>query len=511
MFDESDWSRKFLFIICASFFSGILLFPQQASANNLSVSNVTIASRSASADTVTVQFDISWANSWRNQTNYDAAWVFIKYTTDGGTTWAHATLKTSGTNPSGFSIGSGTAIDIVVPTDKKGAFIQRSAVGSGSLSTTSVKFVWDYSTDGVSDTASVTLKVFGVEMVYIPTANFYLGDGDGTTESSNAIHVTNNTTVLISTAAQSNVTVDSNASDDIDTSPISVDGDGGITGNASFPTGYSAFYLMKYEVTEGQWVDFFNTLTNTQKTTRDITSNTNGGKNSDSASSRNTIAWTSGDATTTRTDRAMSYLSWMDGCAFTDWAALRPITEFEFEKAARGPATVVAAEYAWGNTTITAAATISGTEDGTETITTSSANAAYNNTTFSGGDASSGPVRAGIFATSSSTRTQSGAGYYGNMELSGNVNDRCVNIGDSTGRTFTGTHGDGALSSNGNATNSDWPGYSSGEVTGAGGSNFRGGAWNSSASVLSTSDRSNTATTSTRSNTRGFRAARTAP
>ena len=32
----------------------------------------------------------------------------------------------------------------------------------------------------------------------------------------------------------------------------------------------------------------------------------------------------------------MTYISWPDLLAYADWAALRPITELEYEKAARG-------------------------------------------------------------------------------------------------------------------------------------------------------------------------------
>ena len=230
-------ARRLFFFAC--FLS--LVSCHSALANNLSISNVSISTRSASADTATVQFDISWSNSWRNQENWDAAWVFIKYSTDAGVTWAHATLKTAGTVPSGFSVGSGTAATIVVTTDKMGGFVYRSAVGSGSLSTTSMKFVWDYGTNGVSDTTSVIVKVFGVEMVYIPTANFYIGDGNASSETAFALHVTDNTAVQITTSNTSSVTCDANANDDIDTTPIAIDGDGGITGNASYPTGYVAF------------------------------------------------------------------------------------------------------------------------------------------------------------------------------------------------------------------------------------------------------------------------------
>lgn len=481
-------------------------------ANSLSIANVSIASRDASADTATVQFDISWSNSWRNQENYDAAWVFLKFSTDAGTTWTHATLKTSGTTPSGFSTGSGTSLEILVPSDKMGAFIQRSAIGAGSVSNTAVKFVWDYGTDGVSDAASVIVRVFGVEMVYIPAAAFYVGDNATSTAALKQGSSDNDPWYITSAAAISVTNTSSNGYYYVTSSETGEDSTGAtFTIPAAYPNGYSAFYMMKYELTEGQWVDFFNTLTNTQKTTRDITSNTNGGKNSDSTVNRNTISWSSGSASTNRTDRAMGYMGWADCAAYYDWAALRPRTELEFEKAARGVLSAVSGEYAWGNTTLVSAATISGTEDGTETITTSSANATYGTTTYTGGDASSGPLRVGIFATSSSNRTTSGASYYGVMNMSDNLKEGGVTIGNSTGRSFTGTHGNGTLSANGNATNSDWPGYSGGEVTGSTGSGFRGGGYTDASSILRVSERSIEARADgTRYSYVGCRAVRTA-
>lgn len=518
-FVTTQWCETFRFAAFFIFFfmSGLFFCPL-VRANNLAISNASLTSQSTTNSTVKVQFDISWSNSWRNNTNYDAAWVFVKYSTDSGTTWNHATLKTSGTNPSGFTGGSGTSLDVIVPTDKKGAFLQRSSNGYGTLTNTSAQLVWDYGTDGLTSSTSAQIKVFGIEMVYVPTASFYLGDGNASSESTNALHVTDNTTFQVTTASTASVTVDSNANDDIDTTPIAIDGDGGITGNASYPTGYTAFYLMKYEITEGGWVDFFNTLTAAQKATRDITAAS--GKNSDSAVNRNTISWSSGDAATSRSDRAMNWISWMDGCAYADWAGLRPLTELEYEKAGRGANSAVYGEYAWGSTSLTAAATISGTEDGTETISTSGANANYNNTTFSGGDASGGPLRAGIFATSTSVRSQAGAGYYGNLGLSGNLNELVVTLGNSTGRSFTGTNGDGILTTTtsyeGNATNTDWPGIdgtASRGVTGATGSGNRGGTYSdTTAGRLSISDRNNSVTAaSSRLSAYGFRAVRTAP
>lgn len=472
------------FVSITLFFCGV----PAVRANNLNISNVSISSQDTSADTVTIQFDISWNNSWYDSDNKDAAWVFVKFSTDSGSSWGHATLSASGTNPSGFSRGSGTGIDIVVPSDKKGAFIQRSSMGSGSLSTTSVQFVWNYAADGVSDADAnankTRIRIMGLEMTYIPQGSFYLGDGTGTADfeyggSSGARGglVENEFQMQFGTATnQFYYNTGSNSGENSSGALFEV--------GLGFPKGHMAFYMMKYELTEGMWVSFFNTLTNAQKTTRDITSAS--GKNSDSSTNRNTVAWSSGDATTTRTDRPVSYVSWMDAAAFFDWAALRPMTELEYEKACKGPVSTADGVYAWGTSSKTDCGQVSGAEDGTETCNTSNANINVGNTNITNGDGPArGPLRSGMYATSSTvTREATGAGYYGNMELSGNLWEMAVTIGNVTGRQFRGTHGDGVLTTTstyeGNATNSDWPGIDSvvsRGVTGATGSGRRGSGW----------------------------------
>jgi len=169
---------------------------------------------------------------------------------------------------------------------------------------------------------------------------------------------------------------------------------------------------------------------------------------------------------------ACSYLSWMDGAAYADWAGLRPMTELEFEKACRGDQAPVPNEFAWGSTNITYASGISNDGDNNEGPINTGANC------VNGNEAGvQGPLRVGCFATGSSTREQAGASYYGIMELSGNLWERAVTVGHSAGRNFTGTLGDGILSANGNATNNDWPGFTGEEVTIASGGGARGGSW----------------------------------
>jgi len=474
-------------------------------ANNLAVSTVSLGNVSIGQVTAKAQFNISWDNSWRTAVNYDAAWVFIKYSTNAGISWNHATLKTAGTNPAGFSQGTGTGLDIIVPADKKGAFLQRSANGAGSVSTTSIQFVWDYGADGVISTSTVRVKVFAIEMVYIPTSAFYAGSGETETSAFYTYPTTTNAYLVGSENAITVGTTSGNLYYALST--YAGDQTGPIP--ATFPKGYAAFYMMKYEISQGQYADFLNILTSTQASTRYPNSN---------GSYRHTISGVYPNYSASRPDRACNYLSWVDLCAYADWAALRPFTELEFEKAARGVSVPTVNEYVWGSTSITASIDISGiSEDGTETITTAGANCAYNNNAYTGGDAAGqsdvtpypytrGPLRCGIFATGSSTRVTSGAGYYGVLELSGNLWERPVSVGNPTGRAFTGGHGNGALDGTGNANVTNWPG------TDAVGAGHRGGNWNFGATHARASARYNAASPDAyRGYYFGGRVARTSP
>jgi formylglycine-generating enzyme required for sulfatase activity len=253
---------------------------------------------------------------------------------------------------------------------------------------------------------------------------------------------------------------------------------------ASYPKGFGGFYIMKGEISQGQWVAFFNTLDATQKATRDITSATNGGKNTDGLSLRNNVSWLSGNATlpggaANYSSVAMGYLSWGDLAAYLDWAGLRPMSELEFEKASRGPSAAVSGEYAWGSTSITGATSI--TNGGTS----SERGQAGSNITYNFAGGVPGPTRVGSFGSGGVTsRVGTGTSYYGAFDLSGNVWERPITVGNLTGRSFQGTsHGDGNLGTNGEANQSSWPSIS---ATGAG---FRGGNWNNIASIASLSDR----------------------
>ena len=94
-------------------------------------------------------------------------------------------------------------------------------------------------------------------------------------------------------------------------------------------------------------------------------------------------------------------------------------------------------------------------------------------------------MRCGALATASSTRTTSGATFYGAMEMSGNVNELTIFAGNAAGRTFTGLHGDGILNATAEANTANWPSTANNfSVT------YRGGYFANGAAQLQICDRS---------------------
>lgn len=293
---------------------------------------------------------------------------------------------------------------------------------------------------------------------------------------------------------------------------------------ANFPKGHKTFYCMKSEISQQQYVNFLNTLTRAQQDARTATtlasgttsvtnryvmsntstlSNRNGIRCDASIHTSNPITFYSdfnGNGTGGEAGDggwiACNFLSWADGSAYMDWAGLRPMSELEFEKAARGSRANTISEYAWGSNSATAAATLSNSGANNETVSTG--NAIY------GTSAIGGPMRTGAFAKSGTGRSAAGGSLYGILDLSGNVEERVVNIGSTAGRSYTGVHGNGALSVAGEADASNWPSSTS---AGAG---FRGGAWNTVLTRLRTSDRMRAnVVDATRAAGYGFRGVRT--
>jgi formylglycine-generating enzyme required for sulfatase activity len=494
-------------------------------ANFINVQNTTLSGQNSTNGTIQVQFDLSWQNSWRDSINYDGAWLFIKYRIGTGV-WLHAHL-----NDQGFVTGTGTshAIKVAPMTStnvRTGAMIYRNTGGFGNFNATGIELQWLYGSQSVTDAeaTSAQLRVFAIEMVYIPQGNFFVGDGITTrghfnNPSGQPIQITGTGYSDVFRFNTTSMTHRVHGQDGLDINGNLVMS-AWPTDNPDYPTGWKSFWMMKYEISQGQYVDFLNTLTYDQQsarvgsTTNVVNNNAQSGTTTDP--NRHTIRiGTAGVSNTVprvyitvRPDRACGFLSWPDGAAYSDWSGLRPLSELEFEKAGRGYLNPVSGEYAWGTTTLVNGNSISGTENGTETITTPNANYSDPATTKTGGDGSNGPLRVGIHATATSTRITAGASYFGVMDMTGNMIERYVNVQHNQGRTYRGYsdlyHGDGALSPTspfGMANVPYWTGNSattsnvaaSGNVTLGTGLANRGG--NANGDVWQLSDRPSTGTT----------------
>jgi hypothetical protein len=493
-------------------------------ANDVIISNISLV---GSPGSYRVQFDLSWDHSWRvstGQNNYDGVWVFFKYRVGGGD-WQHLTMTGTGN-----SINPLMTIYQNTGATKTGAIIHRTSDYAGINTLGNIEL-------GVSDIAGFNIDISGyaIEMVYIPQcSNCIIGDGDGSNESLDAFHVTNNT----SGAFGSTFNVDVNSFDDATLEAGIAINAAGITGNASFPTG-QAFWSMKYELSQGAYRDFLNSLTLIQQTTRTANAPTSAiGTPALSAFSSprysieiatpslgNAPAIYGLDASgnnvfNENTDGewiACGSLSWQDLAAYLDWAGLSPMTEIGFERICRGASTAgvnpsILGEFAWGTASIFASTyTFSQLYSAFEVATNSST--VLGNAYYYGTDPNSvGPLRNGIFATGSSNRVTSGASFYGVMEMSGNVSETCVTVGNIAGRGFTSINGDGVLSVNGNANTSNWPCGSSttspstcSEVTSSAGTISRGGMLNFDYTTLTVSVRAGFLTTSERSSVQGGR------
>ncbi|WP_295664862.1 hypothetical protein, partial [uncultured Mucilaginibacter sp.] len=135
--------------------------------------------------------------------------------------------------------------------------------------------------------------------------------------------------------------------------------------------------------------------------------------------------------------------------AFLDWAALRPMTEFEFEKACRGPVYPVPNEFAWGTTDQSADYTIVNQFQTNE----------YSSTAPLGLSNIGGKElhRAGIEATSTSDRVHAGASYYGILNLTGSTFERCVGGWGYDYSGFTAINGNGNITNQGTTNIIGWP------------------------------------------------------
>lgn len=434
----------------------LLLLPFSLSANNLQLKNL-----QPSGNRLAVE--ITWENSWkldRAPFNHDAIWIFAKYQNAQGE-WKHIDLSSIEAD---HQVGD-TLLHIETVLDKKGIFVQRRDFGEGNIPFISLDLLMSQAPSNPQ-----AIKIFGIEMVHIPEGAFWIGDslqynsfrrGD----DAGPFRITSEAMIPVGTAA----------------GQLYNGGDFPPEANilASYPKGFDAFYLMKYELTQEQYVDFLNCLSFDQQLehTR-ISPSSLAGRHAMAATSSNPqrngiIIETAGTvgampatyacegaqdgiffASDDGQNRACNFLEWSDLAAYLDWAALRPITEMEFEKASRGREYPIPGGFAWGTDLAIDANTV--LNDGTASETVSEKATGQAGLGSHGYTGPQGPLRAGFGGNATSNRLQAGASYFGALELSGNLWELCINV-ELTGIDYEGVPGDGSLDARGLSDEPFWP------------------------------------------------------
>ena len=154
-------------------------------ANGIAISNITITNYDALNEMVQIHFDVSWGNSWRHPIesgfpNWDAAWIFGRFRLRGDQSGMPMVLVKGGRTS---GVGTEFTVDIKshpsLAPNGIGAMIYRVKDGSGLFTAYNVIFTWYYGANkpGINDVDLLEIRLFGIEMVYVPGGPFYLGNG----------------------------------------------------------------------------------------------------------------------------------------------------------------------------------------------------------------------------------------------------------------------------------------------------------------------------------------------
>jgi formylglycine-generating enzyme required for sulfatase activity len=390
----------------------------------------------AGVSNANVELRIAWPGAWRDARNHDAVWVFVKISgidAQGEVTVRHARLTgTPAVLDSGSTAGAFKPA-IEAPHDRVGFLLTSSAEFRGDAWLRVRVPIEPSALDGLA-TESIRVAAHGIAMVYVPDGAFFAGAASEEELSYGSFHrvapdggfggpyrIASEHEVIEVGAVAGTLQYRH-----LENASYMGDGKGPVP--ADFPKGVAAFYIMKFELSQGEYAAFLNGIASYGADTRANFAGPTYYRD------RGTIRLGAEGYFADQPDRPANFVSWEDGIAFLDWAGLRPMTELEYEKAARGPRTPQPFEFAWGTTD----------------------SARVRREVLAGGDIGQIDGEAEV-VTDDASRERLAASYYGVMDLSGSLWERVVTLGDPAGRAYTGEHGDGNVNPYGDADVQGWP------------------------------------------------------
>lgn len=411
----------------------------------MQANNIRVKLNSYTAATKQLNITLAWDNSWHDGsgTFRDAAWLFVKYKDVNNGEWQHAIL----TNPTSANnlltdtlSGANVKFDVLGKNPNTAGvagsrgFIIRRAKSTNTATQYSAEYAGNYNvaislnvtlaTTGGALLANPEIRVYALEMVDIPAGAYYVGDG------------TPNSYIETNTTTNSPFAVTS------ETSQVPFSNSSPTTYLATgFPRATYEYYMLKYEVSNEAFSEYMNTLTRAQQ---NLIANTN--LTAASSGAQNVIASDYGHVKATVTSLTDPAIFGCDannngvfneindgqnngviiekmnmGIGYLDWAALRIMTAYEYEKACRGPVYPVQNEYAWGSAVM---------GNGTPDVDLFGPNESMSVPVDGPRSPFNQSVRNGAYAKpTGATRLNSGGSYYGVMELGNSCGELSAGYG----------------------------------------------------------------------------------
>jgi hypothetical protein len=397
--------------------------------------NVQIDSVSYDKSTGRVSFLVSWENAWRQTLEFhDAVWIFCKYRTVNTARWQHVLVKTGTTQAAGL-------LETKEVNDQLGFFVRLDSDSLGHVKPTKVSFVADGIVGLFPD-----FKVFGIEMVYVPTGSFYAGtSGEDSQSVADYKYFHHNRIISGSRYDPINITSENALQPSLAFQIYNTAG----TVPATFPKGYAAFYCMKHEITFALVRDFANCVLSSAEIRAWSRGMVFWGSNNYKVIADTTgpeykiIGWTpfmrKGASEMNGEYKVASNLppNWFFSILY--WSGLAPMTELQYEKACRGPMYPVRNEQASGepmgflldDTTFIVARDSFTMRMKQEKPTPVVDFGRLGQMTALG-------YRAGFTATSTTNRVTSNASFYGILNLSDGVMESVITCDSASYKFFNG-------------------------------------------------------------------------